>query len=438
MLNILSYEEGSHINEDADNFEILSQQVEQQDIFGTDNRKVNSFSMIRQMRNERFVNLPMQKKFDVEIDEEGLMPEEHPSVVAPNSMQFPTEEDLANEFSKGGLLGKIYDDYEERDEQIQMANQVLSAFRDSNKLVIEAGTGVGKSMAYLIPAIKIAKENNIIIGVATKTNSLLDQLIYHELPSIKLQINDLVYSSLKGAKHYICLRKAAYLAKSKAKNVTFKGETFCNAASIAGLLSYIEQTIYDDCDGLKINGRALPNAAYTCASHECLRHKCPFYRNGCFVHGARKMAQNSDIVVTNHSMLFCDMKANGGLMPPIRYWIVDEAHSAESEARRSFSSVVSAAQLLDLAKGLESNSVKLNIFEKTLRNIESIDLESKDEARLDFNQEQAGKGIIFGLINKCKELGKSLSEKAYLYANNLNLLLKCAPKNRSGYEFKDI
>lgn len=299
---------------------IVPTEIYDKDLFDTENSKINTFGMLRTMRNERFQNLETQIKYDVELDEETSMPQdENCPIKAANAMQFPTEESLKLEFTKSGMLGKIYSDFEEREEQIEMAGEVLSAFRDSKNLVIEAGTGVGKSMAYLIPAIKIAKENEITIGVATKTNSLLDQLIYHELPALAKHIDGLVYSSLKGAKHYICLRKAAYLASSKARVINFKGEEICNAASIASLISYIEQTAYDDCDGIKLNGRALPNAAYTCASHECLRNKCPFYHNGCFVHGARRMAKNSDIVVTNHSMLFCDIKANNGLLPPIRY-----------------------------------------------------------------------------------------------------------------------
>lgn len=417
----------------------FNDEIYDEDLFDNFDNKVNVVGMLRTMRNERFVDLPTQKKYDISLDDEDLQnPSENAPLKASEAMQFPTEEDLEKEFSDEGILGRIYDDYEQRNEQTEMAKEVLTAFRDSKNLVIEAGTGVGKSMAYLLPAIKVAKENEITIGVATKTNSLLDQLIYHELPALTKQIPNLVYSSLKGAKHYICLRKASYLAGTKAKMVKFKDEEFCNAPSIAGLLSYIEQTVYDDCDGLKINGRALPNAAYTTASHECLRHKCPFYHNGCFVHGARRLAQNSDIVITNHSMLFCDIKANNGLLPPIRYWVVDEAHGTEAEARRAFSSNVLASSLLDFAKSLNSESPKYNVFERAVKNIDTSSLESKEEANLSHEQEQAGKGVIFGLINKCKQAGRELSKFAENYANNICLLLDFAEKRNSGYEFANI
>ena len=99
------------------------------------------------------------------------------------------------------------------------------------------------------------------------------------------------------------------------------------APALAALLSFIEQTAYDDIDGLKIDYRTLPRWMITTTSHDCLRRKCPFFGTSCFVHGSRRKAEAANIVVTNHSLLFCALAADGGLLPPIRYWVVDEAHS---------------------------------------------------------------------------------------------------------------
>ena len=239
---------------EADEY-VVPTDVYDKDLFDTTKTQVNTFGMLRTMRNERFQNLPTKVKYDVQLDEDDIRPsDDKVPIKSLDALQFPTEQDITSQFSKSGMLGKIYSDFEQREEQVKMSSEVLEAFKNSEKLVIEAGTGVGKSMAYLIPAIDVAMQNEISIGVATKTNSLLDQLIYHELPALKEQIPDLVYTSLKGAKHYICLRKAAYLAGAKARVLNIKGEEVCNAASIAGLISYIEQTAYDDCDGIKING----------------------------------------------------------------------------------------------------------------------------------------------------------------------------------------
>ena len=111
-------------------------------------------------------------------------------------------------------MGSLYEEFEPRIEQVAMAEAVRKAFSSSENLLVEAGTGVGKSMAYLVPAALTARANNIAVGVATKTNTLLDQLVYHELPALEkaLRLADpdrpsLTYAPLKGFSHYPCLRK---------------------------------------------------------------------------------------------------------------------------------------------------------------------------------------------------------------------------------------
>lgn len=132
------------------------------------------------------------------------------------------------------------------------------------------------------------------------------------------------------------------------------------APALATLLSFIEQTDYDDVDGLKLNFKALPRYRITSTSTECLRRKCPFFGKSCFVHGARARAEHCDIVVTNHSLLFWDARFEHGLLPPIRYWVVDEAHNAEDEARRAFSTSLSSETVKRLIRTLTSDSSRYN------------------------------------------------------------------------------
>ena len=119
-------------------------------------------------------------------------------------IKAPSQEEIAAAFSEDGLVGGLYQQFERRDEQCQMSCAVGKAFEQSENLVVEAGTGVGKSMAYLLPAALLAKKNNITVGVATKTNALLDQLIYHELPLLDKALGGLTYAALKGFSHYPC------------------------------------------------------------------------------------------------------------------------------------------------------------------------------------------------------------------------------------------
>ena len=256
---------------------------------------------------------------------------------------FPGDEEIAAAFSKQGIAGKMYPAYVQRPEQLEMALQVTHALKDGSYRIIEAGTGVGKSMAYLLPCAIVAQQNDICIGVATKTNALLDQLMYSELPRLSKALGGLSYVALKGYDHYPCLRKTESFMRGE-KNLEVPV-----IQMLAMLVSYISRINWGDLDSLSIFWRDLPRYAIEANSNDCLKNKCPFSRT-CFVRGARANAAKASIVVTNHSLLFRDAeaKASGfgkGLLPEIKNWIVDEAHTAESEARGQFSEKISATEL---------------------------------------------------------------------------------------------
>lgn len=286
-----------------------------------------------------------------------------------NHLEFATSEEIYEAFSKEGAVGQCYVDYEPREEQRVMAQAVNNAVSRSENLAIEAGTGVGKSMAYLVPLVLAAQKNKMTVGVATKTNTLLDQLINKELPLLK-KVYGISYAPLKGFTHYPCNRKVERLVAAGPRIITFKNQEINQAPALASLLSFVDQSDFDDMDGLKLDYRALPRYSITTKSSECLRRKCPFFGRSCFVHGAREEAQRCDVVVTNHSLLFWDVRFEGGLLPPIRYWVIDEAHGAEDEARRAFSTTVSSDAIQNLARRMTSDSPRYNVFLRAERAIE--------------------------------------------------------------------
>ena len=147
---------------------------------------------------------------------------------------------------------------------------------------------------------------------------------------------DLTWAPLKGMGHYPCLRKISRIVDAGPQMREIAGSQVSQAPALAALLSFVEQSEFDDIDSLKIDYRALPRYQITTTSHECLRRKCPFFGKLCFVHGARRRAEQADIIVTNHTLLFCNIAADGGLLPTVRHWVVDEAHSTEDEARGAF------------------------------------------------------------------------------------------------------
>lgn len=381
-------------------------------------RKERPFSLTALRRDRlRFIEKDMRPRVDA--DNLAADPD--------RGLKFPSSEEVEQAFTSEGVVGRLYSDFEPRREQAIMAEEVREAFASSENLVVEAGTGVGKSMAYLVPGVLTARMNNVTVGVATKTNTLLDQLIYHELPALRTHFDNLTYASLKGFSHYPCLRRVGRLVQEGAGVREVAGKEYSQAPALAALLSFIEQTEYDDMDGLKLDYRVLPRQSITTTSHDCLRRKCPFFGSSCFVHGARRRAEAVDIVVTNHSLLFCDLAAEGGLLPPVRYWVVDEAHGTEAEARRAFSLELAAEDLLRIARrvspGIES----------------SRDVFSRAERRAATLEAQDGVTLLYALANKARSAGQLFAQAAEEFSRHMKDLLFFDPSNRSkGYDRVEI
>ena len=262
----------------------------------------------------------------------------------------PEREEVEEAFSPRGVLPAMYPAFEPRPVQTRMATEVLDAFATSTHRAIEAGTGVGKSMAYLLPAVLFARENDLTVGVATKTNALTDQLVSQELPALDAALpGGVTFFSLKGYDHYPCLRRLerASVGELPTGLAADSGKTkhaleVDQLTAIAVLYSFAAQSPAGDLDSLGIRWRSVPRSWLTTTSNECLHSKCPFYPDGCFVHGARRRAAAADVVVTNHSLLLRNVAADGNILPSIRHWIVDEAHSVESDARRQWAVELSA------------------------------------------------------------------------------------------------
>ena len=285
-------------------------------------------------------------------------------------LHYPSPDEVAAEFTPEGVVGRMYAGYEPREEQVAMTREVTEAFASSNMAAIEAGTGVGKSVAYLLPAALLAQRNDITVGIATKSNALTDQLMNHELPLLAKNLGrPLSYVALKGYDNYPCLRKVERLARlgssrkrrgraaredaaeretTAAAEQTASGEASEEAAAgvpapsedvinaVAAIYSYASQKALGDLNSLGIRWGKIQRSDLTCTSGECQKRRCPYFPNRCFLHAARRRAAAADIVVTNHSLLFRAVGSDVDILPPIRYWVVDEAHTAEAEARRQW------------------------------------------------------------------------------------------------------
>lgn len=380
-----------------------------------------SFSL-RTMRSRRITDLPAR------------LARKDANDIA-SQLEFPTPGEIEAAFTPEGVLGKIYPDYESRDEQKAMAMAIRDAFEASGNLTVEAGTGVGKSMAYLVPAALFAQRNGVAVGVATKTNSLLDQLVYQELPALSeaLQQVDpharpLTWAPLKGMSHYPCLRKIDRIVDAGPGVREVAGVQINQAPALAALLSYVDQSEFDDMDSLKIDYRALPRWQVTTTSNECLRRKCPYFGKLCFVHGARRRAESADVLVTNHTLLFCDVAADGGLLPTARHWVIDEAHSTESEARSAFAKTVDSEAVMRIARRMSDAAGGRNVFTRAERSATA-----QDESQLT---------LLLGLLAKARSAGNEYASRADEYVRHVKELLFFDPAGRTrrgqSYEQVDI
>ena len=263
--------------------------------------------------------------------------------------EVPSPSEVEEAFAPGGTVSRMYERMERRPEQLAMALEVTEALASSTHRAIEAGTGVGKSVAYLVPEVLFAQRNHVSVGVATKTNALTDQLVTHELPALSRALpGGLSFSSLKGYDHYPCLRRIERAASEPLpvdrvpRDGRSENAVSCDMlTAIAVTFAFSCQIPDGDLDALGIRWRYVPRQMLTIAPGACMRPNCPFFPDGCMLHGARRRAACSDVIVTNHSLLLRDVQVEGRILPPVRHWVVDEAHAFETEARKQWALEVS-------------------------------------------------------------------------------------------------
>lgn len=255
--------------------------------------------------------------------------------------------ELKSVFAPDGLLSRHIPGYRARDQQLEMAQAIANTIERNGLLVAEAGTGTGKTFAYLAPALLAG--GKVIISTGTKT--LQDQLFNRDIPSVRNALNvPVTVALLKGRANYIC---HYHLERSLQDNHM----SFVNREEIR-YLQLIERYALRSKDGDKSGLSTVPeNAAiwhYVTSTREnCLGSECPSYKK-CFLMEARKNALAADIVVVNHHLFFADvMLRDEGLtelLPACNTVIFDEAHQLPQTASLFFGESVSTGQLLDLAQ----------------------------------------------------------------------------------------
>ena len=235
----------------------------------------------------------------------------------------------------GAVARRLGERYEVRPQQVQMAATVQAALREKHHLMVEAGTGVGKSFAYLLPAIDFAVRNKKRVVISTHTIALQEQLIEKDIPLLQAIYPDEFTAVLvKGRGNYLCKRR---LAQARGR----QGMLFDEARQLESLRA-IESWATTTTDGSLSDLPGLPDSQVwdrVCAEHgNCLGKKCDFYEE-CFWQAAKRRMQSGTILVTNHALFFSDLAlraAGVNYLPKYDAVILDEAHTVEDVAGSHF------------------------------------------------------------------------------------------------------
>ena len=257
------------------------------------------------------------------------------------------EDEVAAHLEPGGTFSKYITQFESRSQQIEMARMVANAFNNGQHFMVEAGTGTGKSFAYLVPAALWSTRNQARVVISTNTINLQDQLIKKDIPDTLHALNlDLKATVLKGRRNYLCPRRL--------EGLRYRGPRSREEMRIlAKVLIWLHQGGSGDRGELNLNGgpewdvwSKLSAEEETCGAEACMARLggvCPYFL-------ARQRALRSHIIVVNHALLLADVITENRVLPDYDYLIVDEAHHLEDASTNALSYRVSNK---DIRRNLE-------------------------------------------------------------------------------------
>ncbi len=308
-------------------------------------------------------------------------------------------------FIDGGLLSSIFPGYHPRTEQIELAKKILYSLYNENHLLAEAGTGTGKSFAYLMAATIWALENDKTVLISTNTLPLQHQLMEKDLPIVNQVMKQLGYEEFhyelaKGRSNYICKRRLENLIQ----------DTLANDSPSRDLVEKIALHSYDSKTGMRDDFPfTIPNDIWeeiSGDSEDCFHQYSPFFEH-CFIQNARKKWSKAHVIIANHALVFSDLSLKGsndnGVLPKYDRLIFDEGHRVEEVFSRYFERTLSLPQMENLFRTIRTRKhgwMRAVIDEEMVQNIE----EYHKEIRL-------GLQPIFEQL--AEELSRSQEKKGY-------------------------
>lgn len=259
-------------------------------------------------------------------------------------------EELSALIEPGGALSDMFPQFEYRSQQVRMLQEVARSLSESRHLLVEAGTGTGKSLAYLIPALAWAERNGERVVISTNTINLQDQLLKKDIPDlVRITEKDYFATALKGRGNYLCPKQLDSMRRIGPQSPE-------EARVLSKVLVWLAQGGSGDRGELTLNGpreaiawARLSSDNEGCGGEECTHPEthCPYYR-------ARRRAECAHVIVVNHALLLADIATGSRVIPEYNYLIVDEAHHLESATTNGLSFQASERQILRLLRDIGS------------------------------------------------------------------------------------
>lgn len=288
-----------------------------------------------------------------------LLPRERPARLEPTG-EVPQIDPswLRQLYGPEGPFASALPNYEVRSGQVAMAEAVLRAFNEGGQLLVEAGTGTGKSLAYLLPAVLHAVERGETVVVSTDTLALQDQLFAKDLPLLRRALENAAdhdprlaraarfrATVLKGRANYLCLRRWFLRQREPF-------QSRAEALLAAKITAWLPQTETGDRAELHLTQEEQLAWAQVAESEgACIPNRCLFQRrNQCFLYRARATAEGAHIVIVNHALLLSDLLAESRVLPPYRHLVIDEAHHLVDEATQQFGFRVTQDELFEVLR----------------------------------------------------------------------------------------
>ncbi|WP_258360528.1 helicase C-terminal domain-containing protein [Moorella sulfitireducens] len=268
-----------------------------------------------------------------EVAATGLFAPEQPLLASPSVQEYSPDEITAL-LGPGGLLACKLPGYEYRPQQAEMLRAVATALAGHKYLIVEAGTGTGKSLAYLLPAVYWACHQGKRVAIATHTISLQEQLWNKDLPLLKEVLPFSFRAALvKGRNNYLCRRKLRDYQLNPPPGTEERH-------FLLRVLRWFKQTASGDWSEMKLNPEEESlKLALAADKDTCAGNSCPF-NDSCFVNAARQEAESANILILNHSLLLSDARLNNQVLADYPYLIIDEAHHLEEAATEHLGVVV--------------------------------------------------------------------------------------------------